>query len=225
MCDPAAVESHIDHGAVWTRALELRDALLAGDGGAVEALCEAGFWQRSGREELTALLPHVSSATVLGVLGRRSLMLLTAPGARHRESALEQMWVTVGDRLLVEDERLFSLADRAQVEASGDIDRIARLRTKLDCQDAARAYAAALVAQDAERASASWAPAYAAAHGAELRRQMATVRRAELIGSVGPRTLIWLVMEEGEHTVELLWREHAGGWMIEGARTFTPGAV
>jgi hypothetical protein len=49
------------------------------------------------------------------------------------------------------------------------------------------------------------------------------VRRAELIGSVGPRTLVWLAMADGERTVELLWRRHDDRLLIAGARTFTPG--
>ena len=58
-----------------------------------------------------------------------------------------------------------------------------------------------------------------------MRPQIATVRRAELIGGVGPRTLVWLAMDGGEATVELLWRRRDGRLLIEGARTFTPGAA
>ncbi len=222
MCDSAGVDAAVDHGAVWMRALELRDALLAGDGAAIEALSGAEFWRRAGRDELLGLIPHVTTATALGVLGRRSLLLVTAPGARLAKAALEQLWVHVDDRLLMEDERLFVLADRAEVEGSGDSERIERTRTKLDSQDAALAYAAALVAHDPDAAAAMWSPGYAAAHGDELRPQIPTVRRAELIGSVGPRTLLWLVMDDGERTVELLWRPHDGRLLIEGARSFTP---
>jgi hypothetical protein len=222
MCDSAGVEAAVDHGAVWMRALELRDALLGADAAAIEALSAPEFWQRAGCDELLGLIPHVTSATALGVLSRRSLLLVKAPGARHPEAALEQLWAQVEGRLLMEDERLFTLADRGLVEASGDAERIERMRTKLDSQDAARAYAAALVAHDVDAAAAMWSPGYGAGHGDELRPQIATVRRAELIGSVGPRTLLWLVMGDGEHTVELLWRPHEGRLLIEGARTFTP---
>jgi hypothetical protein len=217
------VEAAVDNGAVWARCLELRDALSTRDAARVEALCEPGFWQRAGSEELLGLLPHVVSATALGVLARRSLIRLAAPGARHPEPVLEQQWTRVGDAVLIEDERLFALADRARLEASGDAERLQRLRTKLECQDAARAYAAALTAHDVTAAEAMWSPAYAAGHGHEVRPQIPAVRRAELIGSVGPRTLVWLEMDKGEQTVELLWREH-DGWLIEGARTFRPGA-
>jgi hypothetical protein len=219
------VEAAVDHGAVWARALELRGALLTRAADRVEALCDPVFWRRAGREELLGLLPHIASATTLGVLGRRSLIRLAAPGARHPEPVLEQLWAQVDGALVVEDERLFALADRAQVEASGDPERLARLRTKLECQDAARLYAAALAGHDVTAATAMWSDVYAGIHGDEVRPQIATVRRAELIGSVGPRTLVWLAMNDGEHTVELLWRAHDHRWLIEGARTFTPGAT
>ena len=129
----------------------------------------------------------------------------------------------VDDRLLVEDERLFTLVDRAKVEAAGDGNgwsgcapssrpRTPRWRTPPPWS-----------ATTWRRSTAMWSPGYAAGHGQEVRPQIATVRRAELIGSVGPRTLVWLVMDDGEHTVELLWRSHDGRLLIEGARTFTPG--
>jgi len=206
------------------RALELRDALLAGDAVAVEAMSAAEFWERAGRDELLGFIPHVTSATALGVLARRSLLQLRSPGARYAEAVLEQLWSIHGESLLVEDERLFTLVDRAEVEASGE-ERLERLRTKLDGQDAALAYVAALAGHDTVAATAMWSPAYAEGHGREVRPQIATVRRAELIGGVGPRTLVWLAMDGGEATVELLWRRRDGRLLIEGARTFTPGAA
>ena len=118
MCDSAAVNAAVDHGAVWMRALELRDALLAGDAVAVEAMSAAEFWERAGRDELLGFIPHVTSATALGVLARRSLLQLRSPGARYAEAVLEQLWAIHGESLLVEDERLFTLVDRAEVEAS-----------------------------------------------------------------------------------------------------------
>lgn len=108
-----------DHDAVWARALELRDALLAGDAAAVEAMSTSEFWERAGRDELLELIGHVTSAAALGVLVRRSMLQLKAPGARHPESVLEQLWAPEGDRLLLEDQRLFTLVDRAEVEAAG----------------------------------------------------------------------------------------------------------
>ena len=72
---------------------------------------------------------------------------------------------------------------------------------------------------------AGWSSFDAARHGQEVRPRIAAVRRVELIGSVGPRTLVWLVTEDGEQTVELMWRSHDGRLQIEGARTFTPGSA
>ena len=56
MCDSAAVNAAVDHGAVWMRALELRDALLAGDAAAIEAMSDPEFWERAGRDELLGLI-------------------------------------------------------------------------------------------------------------------------------------------------------------------------
>jgi hypothetical protein len=217
------VNAAIDHGAVWARALELRDALLAGDAAAVEAMSASEFWERAGRDELLGLIGHVTSAAALGVLARRSMLQLKAPGARHPEPVLEQLWAPEGDRLLLEDQRLFTLVDRAEVEAAGDEQRLERLRTKLEAQDAGLAYVAALSGRDVEAATAMWSPGYAESHGQAVRPQISTVRRAKLIGSVGPRTLVWLAMADGERTVELLWRRHDDRLLIAGARTFTPG--
>ena len=117
MCDSAAVNAAVDHGAVWMRALELRGALLAGDAAAVEVMSTPEFWERAGRDELLGFIPHVASATALGVLARRSLLRLSSPGARYPEAVLEQLWALHDGRLLLEDERLFTLIDRAAVEA------------------------------------------------------------------------------------------------------------
>jgi hypothetical protein len=224
MCDSAAVNAAVDDGAVWMRALELRDALLAGDAAAAEGMSGPEFWERAGRDELLGFISHVASATALGVLARRSLLRLSSPGARYSEAVLEQLWALSDGRLLIEDERLFTLIDRAEVEASGE-ERLERLRTKLDAQDAALAYVAALTGHDTAAATAMWSPAYDEGHGQEVRPQLSTVRRAELIGGVGPRTLVWLAMDDGEATVELLWRRRDWRLLIEGARTFTPGAA
>jgi hypothetical protein len=224
MCDSAAVNAGVDHGAVWKCALELRDALLAGDAAIVEAMCTSEFWERAGRDELLGFTPHVASATALGVLARHSMLRLSSPGARYPEAVVEQLWAPYDGRLLIEDERLFTLIDRAEVEASGE-ERLARLRTKLDAQDAALAYVAALNGHDPAAATAMWSTAHDEGPGREVPPQISSVRRAELIGSVGPRTLVWLAMDDGEATVELLWRRRDGRLLIEGARTFTPGAA
>ena len=225
MCDSAAVNAAVDHGAVWMRALELRDALLAGDAAEVEAMCAPEFWERAGRDELLGFIPHVSSATALGVLARRSLLQLSSPAARYPEAVLEQLWGLSDGRLLLEDERLFTLVDRLKVEATGDRERLERLRTKLDAQDAALAYVAALTGHDMAAVTALWSSAYSDGHGREVRPLIPTVQRAELIGSVGPRTLVRLAMDGGEATVELLWRRRDGRLVIEGARTFAPGTA
>jgi hypothetical protein len=224
MCDSAGVNAAVDDGVVWMRALELRDALLAGDATALEAMSSPEFWERAGRQELLGFIPHVATATTLGVLARRSLLRLSSPGARYSEAALEQLWAPFDGSLVIEDERLFTLIDRAEVEASGE-ERLERLRTKLDAQDAALAYVAALAGHDTAGATAMWSPAYDESHGQEVRPQISTVLRAELIGGVGPRTLVWLSMDGGEATVELLWRRRDERLLIEGARTFTPAAV
>jgi hypothetical protein len=120
----------------------------------------------------------------------------------------------------VEDERLFTLADRAAIETSGDTERLERMATKLAAQDAAVAYAAALRAGDPVAVSALWSSRFADAHGAEVLPRVASVAGAELIGSVGPRTLVRVWYTGSDETVELLWRPHGDRWLVEGARTF-----
>ena len=65
-------------------------------------------------------------------------------------------------RPLVEDERLFTLIDRAALEAAGDTGRLARLATKLAAQDAALGYVDALNTRDAAAVTALWTPDFAA---------------------------------------------------------------
>jgi hypothetical protein len=207
---------------VWECELRLGRLLLDGDLAALERLCDPEFWQRAGREELGMLAQHAADATVLGVLGRRALLLVPTPAGRYPRYAVEQQWTEPGGPPLVEDQRLFALVDRAQLEASGDRERLQLLRTKLAAQDAAGDYAERLVAGDRRAVAALWSSRFEQAQGAELRPRIGLVRSAELIGSVGPRTLIRCLMDTGEETVELLWREHDGGWLVEGARTFRP---
>jgi hypothetical protein len=207
---------------VWECELRLGRLLLDGDLAALERLCDPEFWHRAGREELAMLAEHAADATVLGVLGRRALLLVSTPAGRYHRYVVEQQWTEPGGPPLVEDQRLFTLADRAQVEASGDRERLALLRTKLAAQDAARHYAELLAAGDEQSVVALWSSRFEQAQGAELRPRIGLVRSAELIGSVGPRTLIRCLLVAGEETVELLWREHDGGWLVEGARTFRP---
>lgn len=205
---------------MWERALRMRQLLLAHDAGGLRELCDEAFWERVGDAELVPLAREVAAAELLGVLGRRSLMLVETPGGADARYAVEQQWA--GDRYLVEDQRLFTLVERAEVEASGDSERLARLRTKLAAQDAAARYAGLLAAGDADGAAAMWTPGFREAHGDEVLPRIPSVRSAELIGGVGPRTLIRCRFDEGEETVEVLWVETEDGWLVQGARTFRP---
>jgi hypothetical protein len=212
-----------DEARVWECALRMRERLLVGDEAGLRALCDEGFWERVGAVELVQLARDAGSAEMLGVLGRRSLMLVETPGGEEPRYAVEQQWV--GESYMVEDQRLFSLVDRAELEASGDAERLARLRTKLAAQEAAAGYAARLAAHDAEGASAMWTQGFREAHGDEVLPRIAAVRSAELIAGVGPRTLVRCRFADGEETVELLWRETDDGWLVQGARTFRPLAA
>ncbi len=207
-----------DEACVWERALRMCDRLLDGDIEGLRALCDEGFWERVGEEELPPLTRHATSAELLGVLGRRSLLLVETPGAAGDRYAIEQQWA--GEAYEVEDERLFTLVDRAEVEASGDAERLARLETKLAAQDAGARYAELLAARDADGAAAMWTESFRQAHGGEVLPRILLVRSAELIGGVGPRTLIRCRFADGEETVEVLWTQAQGAWLVQGARTF-----
>lgn len=206
---------------VRSRACELGEALLARDLAALERLCDPEAWERACREELGRLAEHAGAVTLLGTLDRRSLLRVATPTGQYPEYVVEQQWLARGGRLLVEDERLFALADRAEVEASSDAERLSRMRTKLAAQDAARAYVSALTHHDAAAVAAMWSPRFAGSHADRVRARIGELRAAELIGSVGPRTLVRCLFGDGEETVELLWREQGGRWLIEAARTFT----
>jgi hypothetical protein len=223
MCDPAAVQD-VDERAMWAAAGAVCAALVAHDMDALRALTAEELWVRAAAEELAPLAEHAVAARPLGLLGRHTMLYAATPGAAYPAYVVEQQWTPAAARPLVEDERLFTLIDRAEVEASGE-ERLARLRTKLDAQDAALAYVAALNGHDPAAATAMWSTAHDEGPGQEVPPQISSVRRAELIGSVGPRTLVWLAMDDGEATVELLWRRRDGRLLIEGARTFTPGAA
>jgi hypothetical protein len=209
-----------DEARVWERALRMRDRLLEGDVEGLRALCDEGFWQRVGADELTRVARHATAAEPLGVLGRRSLLLVETPGAADSRYVIEQQWA--GEAYEVEDERLFTLVDGAEVEASGDRERLARLETKLAAQDAGARYAQLLAAGDADGAAAMWTESFRQAHGAEVLPRIPLVRSAELIGGVGPRTLVRCRFPDGEETVEVLWSQAGDGWLVQGARTFRP---
>ena len=209
-----------DEARVWERALRMRERLLAGDEAGLRALCDDAFWERAGHEELVRLAGDATSVEMLGVLGHRSLMLVETPAGAEPRYAVEQQWA--GADRLVDDQRLFTLVDRAEVEASGDAERLARLGTKLAAQDAGARYAELLVANDAGGASAMWTDAFREAHGEEVLPRIPLVRSAELVGGVGPRTLVRCRFDTGEETAEVLWRETEGAWLVQGARTFRP---
>jgi hypothetical protein len=209
-----------DEARVWERAVRLAELLVAGDESGLRELCDDAFWERAGAEELLGLARDAASAEMLGVLGRRSLMLVETRGAPDPRWAVEQQWA--GEDYLVDDQRLFSLVDRAEVEASGDDERLARLGTKLAAQDAGSRYAHLLAAHDAPGVAAMWTESFRDAHGGEVLPRIPLVRSAQLVGGVGPRTLIRCRFDAGEETAEVLWREADGAWLVQGARTFRP---
>jgi len=208
--------SHIDD-----RAAALAGALRGRRLESVHAMCTEDLWARVGDEEYAALLPHVVGAEVLGTLYRRSLLRLEAPGWKHSRLVFEHLW-DQSSPALVEDQRMFTLAERAEVERSGDQERLARMRTKLDAQDAAEHLAEALRSHDAEAAMRLFDPELVAWRDHEQRTPLTAITAAELIGSVGPRTLV-RIGGVRDHTVEYLWRRAGEGMLLAGARVFRRG--
>ena len=207
---------------VWDAAGRMAAALGSGDLATLRALSAGEFWDRAGREELSGVARHAVAAGLLGALGRRTLLDAETRGAEYPRYVIEQQWTAIEREPVVEDQRLFTLADRAEIEASGDADRIERMGTKLAAQDAARAYAAALARRDSAGATALWSSRFAEAHGADVLPRLRTVSDAALVAAVGPRTLVrvWYA-NAGDETAELLWRPSSDGALrIEGARTF-----
>jgi hypothetical protein len=222
MCDPAAVQG-VDDRTLWAGAEAVCEALVAHDMDALRALTTKELWGRAAAEELAPLAEHAVAARPLGLLGRHTMLHATTPGAAYPAHVVEQQWTRAGHPL-VEDERLFTLIDRAALEAAGDTDRLARLATKLAAQDAARGYVEALNAHDAAAVMALWTPDFAA------RRIGGTppvdgLRSAELIGSVGPRTLVLYRFDDHDETQELLWRPLDGRILVQGQRSFRPPPV
>jgi hypothetical protein len=145
----------------------------------------------------------------------------TTPGAAYPAYVVEQQWTPAAGRPLVEDERLFTLIDRAALEVAGDTARLARLATKLAAQDAALGYVDALNAHDAAAVTALWTPDFAAGRGGAT-PPPGGLLSAELIGSVGPRTLVLCRFDDHEETQELLWRPLDGRVLVQGQRSFRP---
>ena len=220
MCDPAAVQG-VDDRTLWAGAEAVCDALVAHDTDALRALTTGELWLRAAAEELAPLAEHAVAARPLGLLGRHTMLHATTPGAAYPAYVVEQQWTLSAGRPLVEDERLFTLIDRAALEAVGDTDRLARLTTKLAAQDAARGYVDALNAHDAAAVKALWTPDFAAA-GVGAMPRIEGLRSAELIGSVGPRTLVLYRFDDHDETQELLWRPLDGRVLVQGQRSFRP---
>jgi hypothetical protein len=220
MCDPAAVQG-VDDRTLWAAAGTVCDRLVAHDVDALRALTAEELWVRAAAEELAPLVEHAVAARPLGVLGRHTLLHAVTPGAAYPVYVVEQQWTPAAGRPLVEDERLFTLIDRAALEAAGDSDRLARLATKLAAQDAALGYVDALNDHDAAAVTAMWTPDFAAGRvGAAP--PVDGLRSAELIGSVGPRTLLLCRFADHDEIQELLWRPLDGRILVQGQRSFRP---
>jgi hypothetical protein len=220
MCDPAAVQD-VDARMLWTGAGAVCAALVAHDIDALCALMAEELWERAAAEELAPLAEHAVAARPLGVLGRHTMLHATTPGAAYPAYVVEQQWTPAAGLPLVEDERLFTLIDRAALETAGDAGRLARLATKLAAQDAALGYVDALNAHDAAAVMALWAPDFAAGRVGVMPR-VDGLRSAELIGSVGPRTLVLCRFDDHDETQELLWRPLDGRILVQGQRSFRP---
>jgi hypothetical protein len=220
MCDPAAVQG-VDDRTLWAAAGTVCGRLVAHDMDALRALTAEELWVRAAAEELAPLVEHAVAARPLGVLGRHTLLHAATPGAAYPAYVVEQQWTPAAGRPLVEDERLFTLIDRAALEAAGDSDRLARLATKLAAQDAALGYVDALNDHDAAAVTAMWTPDFAAGR-AGVAPPVDGLRSAELIGSVGPRTLVLCRFADHDETQELLWRPLDGRILVQGQRSFRP---
>jgi hypothetical protein len=220
MCDPAAVQD-VDARMLWTGAGAVCAALVAHDIDALCALMAEELWERAAAEELAPLAEHAVAARPLGVLGRHTILHATTPGAAYPAYVVEQQWTPAAGHPLVEDERLFTLIDRAALETAGDAGRLARLATKLAAQDAALGYVDALNAHDAAAVMALWAPDFAAGRVGVM-PPIDGLRSAELIGSVGPRTLVLCRFDDHDETQELLWRPLDGRILVQGQRSFRP---
>jgi hypothetical protein len=220
MCDPAAVQD-VDALTLWTGAGAVCAALVAHDTDTLRSLTTEELWERAAAEELAPLAEHAVAARPLGLLGRHTMLRVTTPGAAYPAYVVEQQWTPAAGRPLVEDERLFTLIDRASLEAAGDTDRLARLGTKLAAQDAALGYVDALNAHDVAAVMALWTPDFEAGRVA-ARPRIDGLRSAELIGSVGPRTLVLCRFDDHDETWELLWRPLDGRVLVQGQRSFRP---
>jgi hypothetical protein len=200
------------------RATELAVAVAARDLASVRVLTDPDHWERSAAEDYEQVLPHVRHVEILGALFRRSLMLIEAPGWEVSRIVFEHLWDQREPPLLA-DQRLFTLVDRAEIERAGYADKLARLRTKLEAQDAAAQLVDALSAHDAAAAAEAFDQTLARWDEHDARLPIESIRTAELLGSVGPRTLV-RIQGESDQTIEYLWRRAGDGMLVAGARVF-----
>jgi hypothetical protein len=200
---------------------ELAAALAGGDLERVHALATPTFWEeQEGAQDYAGRIPVDGTVQVLGTLGDRSLLLVAAASGVVRDGyVLEQAW-THGTPPLIEQERLFTLLDVERERASGDEDRLAMLATKIAAQEAGQAMCAALAAGDGGEVRSMVEPERAELAGVEAARA-ARATRAELVGSVGPRTLVRVWSGDSDVTVEYLWRRQGDAWLIGYVREFS----
>jgi hypothetical protein len=205
---------------VTAQATLLAAALREGSLDHIRALAAPDFWDRAGEADYAERLPVSGTVELLGILNDRSLLLVTpAAGADGERYALEQAWSDDAPPLLL-DERYFSLLDAARERAEGDEERLARVATKLAGQDAAEALAAALARNDTAAVRAMVEPEKGDLADREADRA-AGATRAELVGSVGPRTLVRVWSGDTDVTLEYLWRDRGDGWLIAMVREFS----
>ena len=205
---------------VTDAANELVTALSTGDRAGLQALADPDFWERAGAADYAERLPVEGEVELLGTLSDRSLLLVTpAPGSEGRRYALEQAWSESSPPRVI-DERLFTLADAAKARAHGDEDLLRRLATKLAGQEAAEALVAAFNRHDGAAVRMMVEPGKDETADQEADRATRATR-AELVGSVGPRTLVRVWSADSDVTLEYLWRRHGDDWQIAYVREFS----
>ncbi len=94
-------------------------------------------------------------------------------------------------------------------------------QVKLDVQRTARRFEQAVAAADVGAARGHFSPEFAT-RDSELVPLLERTSGGELIGTVATRTLLHLRLADGDTSViELLWREHGDGYLIEDCRVFS----
>ncbi len=93
--------------------------------------------------------------------------------------------------------------------------------TKVEVQRAARHFERAVNAHETPRMHDNFSEEFAERDN-DLGPLLARTTSAELIGTVGTRTLLQLRLNDGEsNVVELLWRDYEGTWQIHDCRVFS----